>query len=99
MDFCSKWAFGHSVDTLNLIRDVDKTLSTRQYYGKQNRTFVSHPGLHAKAILEGFKADKISHLIEDILEIRVAGYGLPEKYNAEGLKHLSDKYRHNFSGK
>lgn len=98
IDFCSKWAFGNTVASLNLVRDVDKLLSTRQYYAKQNRQFVSHPGLHAKAILEGFKADKVSHLIEDILSVRVAYYGLPEVYNLEGLKKLSDKYRVNFGG-
>lgn len=63
IDFCSKWSFGDSVTGLNLTRDVNKVLNTRQFYGKQNGDIVSHPGLHAKAIYEGFKTDKVSHLI------------------------------------
>lgn len=44
-------------------RDVYKMLTTRQYYSKNNQFILKYPGLHAKAILEGFKSEKVSVLI------------------------------------
>lgn len=81
IDFCSKWAFGAQISDLQLTRDIAKCLNTRQYYGKQNKEIVRHPGLHAQAIRQGFLSEKVSHLIQDILQLRVNLYGLPQSYD------------------
>lgn len=64
-----------------MMRDVKKIFTTRQYYTKQNKHILTHPILHPLAILEGLKTEKISHLIEDILEARISKYGNKNDYS------------------
>lgn len=66
LEFCSKWFFladGRLIAT----RDYIKTLTTKQYYTRANRHFLTNPALHRMAILEGVKAEQASILIEDLL--------------------------------
>lgn len=65
--FCSKWCY----DDFYMIRDVDKLLKTKQFYSGPNKDMHSYPYLHAKAIYEGFKSEKVSRLIEAILYTRM----------------------------
>jgi len=58
-------------------RDVYKMLTTRQYYTAKNNFILKYPGLHCKAILDGFKTEGLSRLIEDILKARLSHYHLP----------------------
>lgn len=80
----------------DICRDVMKLLTTKQFYGKSAETFLKYPGLHAKAIEQGFKAEKISRRIEAILKARVKQFELPERYDVKVLSVLSDKIKHAF---
>lgn len=35
-DFCSKWTFGNTHENFGVTRDIYKTMTTKQYYSKQN---------------------------------------------------------------
>lgn len=52
---------------LKATRDVSKLLLTKQYYNRSNAHILKDPMLHRTAILEGFKSEEVSHLIEDML--------------------------------
>ena len=52
-DFCSKWTFGCNEQDFTTTRDIMKLLTTKLYYTKENADILSHPALHAKAILKG----------------------------------------------
>lgn len=36
---------------------------------KNNKELLSNPYIHRQAILEGLKSEKISHLVEDLVEL------------------------------
>lgn len=58
------------METFGLSRDVFKTLTTKQFYTKRNAEILQNPYIHAKAIYEGFKTQKVSRIVEEILQIR-----------------------------
>lgn len=53
-----------------MVRDAEKLLTTKQYYTGQNMLMHKHPYIHASAIEAGFKSEKVSHMIEALLEHR-----------------------------
>lgn len=55
-----------------MVRDAEKLLTTKQYYTGSNMLMHKHPYIHAAAILAGFKSEKVSHMIEALLEHRVS---------------------------
>lgn len=65
IEFCSKWAFSPTgkVSDWHFFRDVNKALSTRIYYTKENHQMLSNPTLHATALKDSFECEKISMLI------------------------------------
>ncbi len=76
------------------MRDAQKTLSTRNFYTKENGLILSNPALHAQALYECVSSEKISRLVEDIFRFRVEVYGgLSSGYD---LTILSDKLKHAF---
>lgn len=64
--FCSKWVY----PGFYMVRDAEKLLTTKQYYTGQNMLMHKHPYIHASAIEAGFKSEKVSHMIEALLEHR-----------------------------
>lgn len=63
---------GSHTGDFDTVRAIDKLLYTKLYYTKQNNHILKNPCLHAKAIYDGFKTEGVSHLIEDILSIRLS---------------------------
>lgn len=53
-------------------------LTTKQHYLKKNDAIVNDPALHPLALAVGLKAEKMSHLCEDILIARAIEYGALE---------------------
>jgi hypothetical protein len=73
-DFCSKWSFvidETDINTWTMTRDLSKVLNTKMYYYKDNALLHAIPAIHAQAILDGVRAEKVSKLLEDILSLRV----------------------------
>lgn len=54
--FCSKWFFS-TTNGLVCTRDIEKLLTTKQYYNRQNRHILGDPALHRVAIFEGVKSE------------------------------------------
>lgn len=71
--FCSKWSLtiDGTIGTWIMIRDVSKILTRKQYFTGRNAHLLQHPRLHREAIYEGFKHERVSQLIEDILMMMI----------------------------
>jgi hypothetical protein len=69
--FCSKWFHSPSgcVSDLTYVRDVSKVLRTKQFFTGKNKHLLNNPHIHRDAIYQGFKMEKISMLVEDMLLI------------------------------
>lgn len=72
-EFCSKW-FYRTNHGLKITRNLDKLLTTKQSYNKQNAHILKNPVLHRIAIYEGFKHECVSRVIEDILQFPTLGH-------------------------
>jgi len=74
IDFCSK--ISHSVDgtiaNWHFTRDPLKVLQTKQYVTSSNLQLLKNPFLHRKAIYEGFRSEKVSKLVEDMLLVQMS---------------------------
>lgn len=71
-EFCSKWVFcSGTVESIGMYRNVRKVLFSRCYYTGSNAKIRNNPHIHAEAIYLGFKSEKTSRLVEDILKTRV----------------------------
>lgn len=57
-----------------MVRDVEKLLTTKQYYTGNNAYMHLEPSIHATAILEGFRSEKVSLLVETLLEHRASSF-------------------------
>jgi hypothetical protein len=84
-----------------MYRDVKKVLFSRGSYTGKNQEILCRPWLHSTAIYEGFKTEKVSVLIEEILSFR--NRLIYERYSddswdnmssdVELLKEASDRYK------
>jgi hypothetical protein len=72
IDFCSKMFLcrDHKIEDLHMYRDVKKVIFSRTSYTGKNTEILCHPWIHSTAIYEGFKTEKVSVLLEKILERR-----------------------------
>lgn len=91
LDFCSKWCQGTSTNDFHLTRDVKKILVTKLFYTKKNQLLLTRPAVHARAIYEGFKSEKVSRLVEDILQFRYQMFG-DSVTEEEGLDFFKANY-------
>lgn len=61
---------------------------------------MSHPGIHAHAIFESVKSEKVSHLLEDLLSVRLMicekKYGTIDLAGID-LTKVCDKLKYSFS--
>lgn len=74
IDFCSKWSFSaNTYESFYFTRDCKKTLATRLFYSGKLIPFLNNPDLYVSALLEGFRSEHVSRLIEDILTARLTG--------------------------
>lgn len=62
-----------------MYRDPIKLLTTKQFYMKKNANIINNPALHPLALAAGLRAEKMSHLCEDILIARALQFGALEK--------------------
>lgn len=90
VDFCSKWSFSNGTyDSFYFTRDCKKTLATRLFYTGSVKDFLNDPNLYISALLEGFRSEHLSHLIEDIFSAR-----LTSDFVAGQSTKLSHEYEH-----
>lgn len=71
IEFCSKWSFttDGGLEGWKMCRDVNKIITQKQMFTGSNMHILGNPVLHRLAILVGFKSEKLSHVIEDMLQI------------------------------
>jgi hypothetical protein len=80
IEFLSTQAFSRSNTTEDLIivRDVTKVLKNKMYYFGQNRLILDNPVIHRMAILDSFRSEGLSKLIEAALLLMAANQPKPE---------------------
>jgi hypothetical protein len=75
---------------------VEKALQTRLFYSGNNSLFLSNGDLYVSALLEGFRSEHLSRLVEDIFTSRLKEYtpGLsalfPYKFESGGSYESED---------
>jgi hypothetical protein len=101
VDFCSKWFIAPTNEPGDVVicRDPVKTLATRGEYVGNNDYIKARPHLHAQAIYEGFKAEKISRLVESLIFLRNHKLLHDKPVDEKELSFLSDRYRYAFTSK
>ena len=73
IEFCSKWSFtvDGTLEGWMMCRDVNKVLTQKQMFTGHNQHILGNPALHRLAILVGFRSEKLSKVIEDMLQIQL----------------------------
>ena len=51
--------------------DLKKALTTKMYYYGKNAEITRHPKIHALALLDAIKHEKVSKMVEALFQIRV----------------------------
>lgn len=71
INFCSKWSFtiDGTLEGWRMCRDVKKIITQKQMFTGQNAHILGNPVLHRFAIWIGFRSEKLSKVIEDMLQI------------------------------
>lgn len=74
VEFCSKWFFETERGVV-VTRDMSKVLKGKQFYKKNEAVIIDNPSLHAKALLTCLQSERVSMLLESIVEYRLKLYG------------------------